>query len=329
MMRSFESVPGPLRVLIVDDHAAWRQQISSLVRKSGAWEVAGEAADGPDAVAMAASLRPDLILLDIELPSLDGTATAKQILAADPSSRILFLTGHRSLDVLEATLMDGARGYVIKLYAATELLPAMAAVADGRRFVSAVLGGRPMDSATGLPVPHVHAATFQPDDAALTDEYERFAAAELHAGKAVIFLGALPRREDLARRLRMRGVNLDAAIAGDRYIAMDLSEVLPPLMVNGMPDETLFWKAATSLVVRAARASRQDPPVIAAFGDAAPSLWKAGRIDAALRLEQLWDECARTFNLEILCGYVMPGLGRPDDEAYQHLCAVHSAALTR
>jgi hypothetical protein len=96
-----------------------------------------------------------------------------------------------------------------------------------------------------------------------------------------------------------------------------------------MPDETLFWKAAIALIGRALRASTLSPPAVAAFGDGAPSLWRAGQVDAAVRLEQLWDEFIRVFNVEVVCGYAMDWLGDPPPDAHQRLCAAHSTVRTR
>src|SRR5687768_3286838 len=165
----------------------------------------GEAADGPEAVALAAKTVPDVILLDLELPTLSGIDAAARILAANPSARILYLTGHRSWEVVEAALVGGARGYVLKPYTALELLPAISAVVAGRRFVSTALGGRTLlDS--GQPTPHRHEAAFHQSDQTLLAEYESFAAAALSRGKAVIGIGDAARRHALVDGLRLRGI---------------------------------------------------------------------------------------------------------------------------
>ena len=104
-------------------------------------QIIGEAVDGLEAVQKAEQLQPDLILLDIGLPTLNGIEAARRIRAVSPTSKILFLSEDRSLDIAEAALSAGAGGYVVKSDAAAELLPAVNAVLGGKRFVSASLAG--------------------------------------------------------------------------------------------------------------------------------------------------------------------------------------------
>ena len=127
---------------MVDDHEQWRRQLSSLVEQTGLWQIAGEAVDGLDAIAKAAAVQPDLILLDVELPFLNGLEAARRIVAANPAARILFISGHREQDIIAAAMSTGACGYILKTDVAHDLLPAMAAIRDGERFISAALAGR-------------------------------------------------------------------------------------------------------------------------------------------------------------------------------------------
>jgi DNA-binding NarL/FixJ family response regulator len=124
------------RVLIVDDYEPWRRELCSAIEANGRWLLVAEAADGASAVEQARALRPDLILLDVSLPSLNGIEAAQRILAENPALRILFLSEHRSCEIVHAALATGARGYVVKADAARELLSAMEAVVGGRSFTS-------------------------------------------------------------------------------------------------------------------------------------------------------------------------------------------------
>ena len=123
------------RVLLVDDNERWRRQLCDALEKHPYWEVVAEGSNGFEAVQKAAAVKPDLILLDIELPMQSGIAAAREILAADPHSRIIFLSGHRCAAIVGAALETGARGYLLKTDA-HQLVDAMDAVARGHRFIS-------------------------------------------------------------------------------------------------------------------------------------------------------------------------------------------------
>jgi len=130
-----------IRVLVVDDNEPWRRFASTTLLKQAKLQVIGQATDGLQAVQLAQELLPDLILLDIGLPTLNGIEAARRIREVSPASKILFVSENRSPDIAEAALSTGAGGYVVKSDAAGELLPAVKAVLDGKRFVSASLAG--------------------------------------------------------------------------------------------------------------------------------------------------------------------------------------------
>ena len=130
-----------IRVLVIDDYEPWRRFVCSTLQKRAEYRVSGEASDGLQAVQRAQQLQPDLILLDIGLPTLNGIEAARRIREVSPTSKILFVTETRSLDIVEQALSTGAGGYVVKSDAASELLPAVKAVLQGKQFVSASLAG--------------------------------------------------------------------------------------------------------------------------------------------------------------------------------------------
>ena len=126
----------PVCILLADDFKPWRRFVSSLLRMTLELQVAGEASDGPEAVQKAVELKPDLILLDISLPTLNGIEAARQILELVPDSKIIFLSQESSADVVQAALSVGAWGYVVKATAGSELPAAVDAVISGKKFVS-------------------------------------------------------------------------------------------------------------------------------------------------------------------------------------------------
>lgn len=122
------------RVLIVDDFEPWRR-VSLLLENSSEWQIVGEAVDGIQAVQKAEELQPDLILLDIGLPKLDGINAGKSIRRISPNSKILFVSVDLCPDIVQRALSTGAHGYVVKSDAAHDLLPAMRTVVVGQRFI--------------------------------------------------------------------------------------------------------------------------------------------------------------------------------------------------
>jgi DNA-binding NarL/FixJ family response regulator len=128
-----------VRVLIVDDFELWKGFLIARLEEQADLCIVGFASDGLAAVQKAEELQPDLILLDICLPKLDGIEAARQIQKRSPKSKILFLTVNADEDVVRAAFGAGGSGYVLKSDAATDLLAAMAAVLQGKQFTSTSL----------------------------------------------------------------------------------------------------------------------------------------------------------------------------------------------
>ncbi len=123
-------------VLAVDDYPPFRLWVSSFLRDKLDLKAVNEASDGLEAVKKAEELQPELILLDIGLPKLNGIEAARQIRRVAPESRIIFLSQETSADVVQAAIESGGSGYVSKARAATDLLKAIETVLQGKRFVS-------------------------------------------------------------------------------------------------------------------------------------------------------------------------------------------------
>lgn len=141
---------------MVDDFRPWRNFVCLMFAKVPELEVVAQAADGLEAVRKAGEVQPDLILLDIGLPNLNGIAAARLIRQCAPQSRILFASQDRSGEYVETCLDVGALGYIVKSDAAGELLPAVDAVLRGKQHVSACLA-RPflVDGECSKPAPRI------------------------------------------------------------------------------------------------------------------------------------------------------------------------------
>jgi len=121
---------------VVDDYEPFRRFVCSTLRKRPTLQIVGEASDGVEAVQKAEELKPDLIILDIGLPTLNGIEVARRIHTFSPRSKVIFVTQESSPDVMQATLNLGVWGYVLKTKAGSDLVAAVEAVLLGKRFVS-------------------------------------------------------------------------------------------------------------------------------------------------------------------------------------------------
>ena len=129
-----------LRILVADDHEVVRRGLCVLLESHDGWKVCGEAADGRDAVEKTKQLKPDIVILDIGMPNLNGLAAARQILQNEPRQRILILTITESEQVVREVLEVGARGFVLKSDAARDLLAAVDALQQHRTFFTSQVG---------------------------------------------------------------------------------------------------------------------------------------------------------------------------------------------
>jgi DNA-binding NarL/FixJ family response regulator len=129
------------RVLVVEDHEPFRRFVCSTLEKRPQLQIVCEASDGLDAVRKAEELHPDLILLDVGLPSLNGIEAARRIRKLSHKFKILFVSQESSADLVQAAVATGARGYVLKTDAGTDLLEAVDVVLQGGQFVSRSFSG--------------------------------------------------------------------------------------------------------------------------------------------------------------------------------------------
>src|SRR5271170_3424355 len=128
--------PSTVRVLVVDDYEPFRRLACSMLGERPELQIVGEASDGLEAVRKAEELKPDLIVLDIGLPTLNGIEAARRIHKLCPECKILFMSQESSAGVAQEAFSLGALGYIVKAHAGSELLVAVEAVCQDRQFVS-------------------------------------------------------------------------------------------------------------------------------------------------------------------------------------------------
>jgi DNA-binding NarL/FixJ family response regulator len=301
-------------ILVVDDFEPFRRVVRSILQHRENLQVIGEASDGLEAIQKAKELRPDLILLDIDLPRLNGIQVAWRLRELVPRARVLFLSVESSSDVVREAFNVGGVGYVYKLHIGSELLPAIEAVLEGRRFVSS---GLEFSQGTDPPTTHRHEILFCSNDEVLLDSLARFIAAALNARNAAIVWATESHRDSLLQRLHALGVDIDGAIQRGTYVSLDSDET---------PDPARMLEAVRGLSEAASKAGKKHPRV-AVCGERAGRLWTEGKTDLAIRLEQLCNELAKSHDIDILCPYPMPH--GHEDQAFKTICAEHSAVSFR
>jgi len=315
---------------MADDFEGWRRQARSLLQARPEWQIVAEASDGSEAIQKAEELKPDLILLDIGLPKLNGIEAARRIRQLSPSSKIVFLSLYDSLDEVQVALSTGAMGYVLKTDSLRELVPAVDAVLRGEQYVSSSLRGDELTDTSNEKAPRRHEVLFYSDDTVLLDGFTRFIGAALKAGNGAIVLVTKSHQESLRQRLETESVDIDGAIQQGTLILLDVVDTLATLLVNGLPDPVKFLEDFGGLIEAASKASRAEHPRVAFCGECIGRLWAEGKRDAAIRLEQGCNELAKTHEVDLLCAYPFSGSHSEEDElVLQSIYAEHSAVYSQ
>jgi DNA-binding NarL/FixJ family response regulator len=143
-----------IRILLADDHAIVREGLKSLIQSEPGLAVIGEAADGREAVRLTGELDPDIVVVDVSMPELNGVQVTSQLRASRPDRRILVLTIHEDRGYLRLLLEAGASGYVLKRVAAMELVQAIRAVAGGGTYIDPTLAGGMIENFVRPPAGH-------------------------------------------------------------------------------------------------------------------------------------------------------------------------------
>ena len=335
-----------VRILVVDDYEPWRRFVTSVLHVLPEAQIVGEASDGLAAVQKAEELQPDLILLDIGLPTLNGIEAGRRIRQLPHHSKILFMSEYSSPDIVKAALRIGAHGYLAKVDSGNELLPAVATILQDRKFASTSVGGqalvdglRERDADCFVPgniaaasepenieISRCHEVAFYADDASFADGFARFVKPHLKSGNSLIVIVTQQHRASVLARLRAEAVDLATAIHGGRYLEVDSVDTLSKFMAGDMPDESRLMRVATDLVMQAAAARQSKDHRVAICGELAPVLLEQGNVEGAIRVEQLFDKIVRTHDIDLLCGYLSSTFQpRESNQAFERVCAEHSA----
>jgi signal transduction histidine kinase len=173
-----------------------------------------------------------------------------------------------------------------------------------------------------------HVVQFYGDDGFLLDELSRFIGTALEAGEGALVIATKEHRDGLARRLKMWGLDTTWAVAQGRYLSLDATETLAKFMVDGWPDVARFVEVVGGLIERVRATNGSEARRVAAFGEMVALLWMEGKADAAIRLEELWNDLARTHTFSLRCAYPMYSFSREEHgDLLLKICAEHSAVI--
>jgi len=194
---------------------------------------------------------------------------------------------------------------------------------------------RPALVGQSAPGPHWHDAEnnghvvqFYSDDSFLLDSLSKFVGNALVAGDAAVIIATRAHLDALAHRLADRALNVGKATREGRYIALDAADTLAKFMRNGQPDANTFVETIGPVIARAAAAAQSEGSRVAAFGEMVALLWADGQAEAAIKLEQLWNDLARQHAFSLRCAYPITGF---HDEAHAapffKICSEHSSVI--
>jgi len=299
----------------------------SSLQKWPEFEIVGEASDGREAVQKSQELEPDLILLDIGLPTINGIEAARQIRQQSSTARILFCSENLSLDVAEEALRVGAGGYLVKSDTGSDLLSAAISTIQGKRFVSRTLAGRAFAETSDSDRGHV--VQFYTDDTVLLDELAALFRRSLGEGQSVAAIMTGSHRWGLERRLLAQGINLSEATKDGRLCMLEADLALSEFMEATGPSRQRFLLQFGNILRRLQAAAVAKRGGVVVFGEMVAVLWAQQKYEAALRLEKLWNDLSTTSSFHLHCAYpanvFQEGLSVVP---YAEICAQHSHVVS-
>lgn len=343
----------PIHIIVAEDHEPFRRFLVASLQERPELQVLAEVGDGLEAVLKVQELEPDLVLLDIGLPVLNGIEAAQRMHKASPKSRILFVSQETSADIVQAALALGAQGYVVKIDAGRELLKAVDAVVRGETFLSTSVAGHNASSVkhsqrhgatrrnetvksnvTEIPqkaeTSGQHEVLFYRNDRTLTDGWSEFITAALQSGNAIILVATKLHRDSVLAKLQANSVDVVTVVKQGRYFSLDAAEILSAIMADGRPDPARFLHAATNLIKSVRAAAGGGYRRVLVCGECDPPLWTIGKGEAAIDFEQLWNRVAASQDVDILCAYPSFPMCQEDHEGiYKRICSEHSAVYSR
>ncbi len=175
---------------------------------------------------------------------------------------------------------------------------------------------------------HQHGVQFYSQDKFLLEELSEYIGNALRAGEAAVVVATEQHRDGLLPWLTAQGLDVAGLIEQGRFVSLDAAQVLATFMSDAWPNQELFNDVVGKIVAKALVCSRATQPRVAIFGEMVALLWAEGKADAAIRLEQLWNELAHTKSFSLFCAYPMSSFDREEDAGLLlKICNEHSAVI--
>jgi CheY-like chemotaxis protein len=310
-----------VRILVADDHELVRRGVRSLLQTRPDIEVCGEATDGRDAIEQARSLTPDLIVMDISMPGLNGLNATRIIQRENSHCKVIIITQNDGKVAREQARSVNANGVVAKSDLSRDLLRTIGRVmmenntdlghakgAHGSHNSAGIDGvaagvGEPWRGLLANAAPRDHIVQLYQDQQFLNRAVCRFAAAAITNGEGVILVPTVAHWDAFRPRLEAEGVDVRAAEKRGQLTVVDADNLLPTFMRDGMPDSPVFMGLAANVVSQARGDGRYAK--VRWWGEMVNILWERGEVAASMNLEDQFDRLAHEQDIAIFCSFLM------------------------
>ncbi len=307
-----------LRVLLADDHPLVLEATRRLL--APCFDVVAAVSDGRQALDAACQLDPDVIVLDVTMPVLDGFQTARALKRSGSRATIVMLTIHEPDGLARAAIESGVQSYVMKSRMQSDLERAIDHAVAGRIFMPSLTSLLALAPAPGS---GRHAVQFGSEPRAFPDDLSGMLAAAIRRGDLVAIIATEATRHAVTQRLLASGCDLAAAADRGIYRSLDATEAVSQIMVGGRLDTGRVAAFVDDYERSRLAVSASNVTVV---GEMAALLCRDGHAEAALQLERTWDGLTRSLPFLTVCFYALEYFSEGSfPELFPGICAPHSA----